>query len=187
MICKKCSQEIDDKAKFCPNCGEPQNVTAEEPTPESAPAPESTPTPESTPAPETLHTAAPDQVYTYAQEPVQDSVYTANQNTAQNTPYTANQGYPGGNNMYQAPEPQINTTLYMVLSILTTICCCLPLGIVSIVFATKINSAQKVGMMDEARNCAKKAKMFMIIGVIVGAIVNTIYFVTVVGSWGYYY
>ena len=41
------------------------------------------------------------------------------------------------------PEKQISGTPYIIFSILVTLCCCLPLGIVSIVYASKINSLRE--------------------------------------------
>ena len=82
----------------------------------------------------------------------------------------------------------INTTPYLVFAILTTICCCIPLGIPAIVFASKINTAQMSGRMDEARDCAKKAKIFSIIAAVVGVVGGIIYFLLVaIGSSSYYY
>lgn len=59
---------------------------------------------------------------------------------------------------------------YLVWSILTTLFCCVPFGIVSIVYAVKANSAYDAGNFDEHTRCADKAKMWMIIGAVVGFI-----------------
>lgn len=39
---------------------------------------------------------------------------------------------------------------YLALAIITTILCCLPLGIVSIVFSTQVNSKYAIGDYDGA-------------------------------------
>ena len=44
-------------------------------------------------------------------------------------------------------KPEINYVPYLVLSIISTVCCCLPFGIVGIVFSEKINSAMNVGLV----------------------------------------
>lgn len=53
-----------------------------------------------------------------------------------------------------------------------TLCCCLPLGIVSIVYASKINSLQNAGDYEGAKAAAKKAKIFMIVGAVGGLIAS---------------
>lgn len=49
---------------------------------------------------------------------------------------------------------------YLIPSILTTIFCCLPLGIVGIVFATQVNNKWTIGDYAGAEDSARKAKMF---------------------------
>lgn len=66
----------------------------------------------------------------------------------------------------------INGTPYLVFSILTTLCCCLPLGIAAIVFSSKINSLQNSGDYAGAQAAAKKAKILCIVGVVGGLIAS---------------
>lgn len=73
---------------------------------------------------------------------------------------------------YNQPGEQIKSTPYLIFSILTTICCCLPLGIVGIVYASKIDSLQRMGDYEGARDAAKKAKIFIIVGVIGGLLAS---------------
>lgn len=80
------------------------------------------------------------------------------------------------NNCNHTPETTINSTVYLVLAILSTLCCSVLLGIPAIIFASKISVAQQAGMMDEAREYAKKAKIFLIIGGGVGLIYYIIRF-----------
>ena len=56
-------------------------------------------------------------------------------------------------------EPPQN---YLVWAILSTVLCCLPLGIVSIVFAAQVNSKWAVGDAAGARDSSEKAKKFAI-------------------------
>jgi hypothetical protein len=51
---------------------------------------------------------------------------------------------------------------YLVWSILSTIFCCMPLGIVSIVFAAQVNSKWAAGDAAGARDASEKAKKFAI-------------------------
>ena len=82
-----------------------------------------------------------------------------------------NQGYYNPNNGGQS----VNSTPYVIFAILTTVLCCLPLGIASIIYASKINSLQNAGDYAGAQQAAKKAKTFAIIGAVVGLIVSVIY------------
>lgn len=67
------------------------------------------------------------------------------------------QGYypPGG---YQNPYPNIKSPL--IWSILSMIFCCWPLGLVSIIYATQVNSLLSIGAFQAAQENADKAKMW---------------------------
>ncbi|MBO7562027.1 MAG: CD225/dispanin family protein [Bacteroidales bacterium] len=78
------------------------------------------------------------------------------------------QGYPYGN---QPPKPSNN----LVWGILTTICCCLPFGIVSIVFAAKVDSLYYSGRYEEAQTAARKAGTWAVVAAIVGFLSSCAY------------
>ncbi|HUH70321.1 MAG TPA: CD225/dispanin family protein [Mycobacterium sp.] len=59
---------------------------------------------------------------------------------------------------------------YLVWAILCTVLCCLPLGIVSIVYSTKVSELWAQGRYAEAQSAADNAKKWAIIGAIVGAV-----------------
>ena len=136
--------------------------------------------------------------HVYQEAPAQET-YTS----AQNNPYygtgqtysdqTSDQQYGGnqGQTSYQnqAPQTPINWVPYLVLSIICTLCCCLPFGIVGIVYAAKINSSMAAGNYEEAKNAAKSAKIWIIASAVVGLIVEVIYiiFAFIGGVGGYYY
>ncbi len=63
---------------------------------------------------------------------------------------------------------------YLVWAILCTVLCCLPLGIVSIVYSTKVSGLWAQGRYAEAQAAADSAKKWAIIGAIVGAVVAVI-------------
>jgi hypothetical protein len=63
-----------------------------------------------------------------------------------------------------------NVQNYLVPAILSTIFCCLPLGVVSIIFATQVNSKVATGDIEGAMEASKKAKMFMFIAVGLGVL-----------------
>lgn len=81
---------------------------------------------------------------------------------------------------------------YLALAIISTILCCLPTGIVSIVYATKVNSLYEDGKYDEANSASKKAKTWGLISVVAALFVWIIYiaifgvaFLGAIGSGGY--
>lgn len=69
------------------------------------------------------------------------------------------------------PKPDNN----LVMAILCTICCCLPLGIVGIIKATKVDSYYNAGQYALAKQSADEAKKYSMIGIVVGGIVSVIY------------
>jgi hypothetical protein len=62
--------------------------------------------------------------------------------------------------MKRIDVPQNPPPNYLVWAILTTIFCCLPFGIVSIVFAAQVNSKWQAGDYDGALNASKNAKIW---------------------------
>ncbi len=54
---------------------------------------------------------------------------------------------------------------YLALAIISTILCCLPTGIVSIIYATKVNSAYEDGKYDEANRASRNAKTWGIVSI----------------------
>jgi hypothetical protein len=70
-------------------------------------------------------------------------------------------------------QPQINNNL--VWAILTTVFCCLPLGIVSIVFAAQVNGKLAAGDVAGAMDSAKKAKTWAMASAGVGVVLVLLY------------
>lgn len=73
------------------------------------------------------------------------------------------------------PKPNNN----LVWGILTTILCCLPLGIVSIISASKVDSLYEQAKYADAQKAADDAKKYALWAVGVGAVVWLIYFILV--------
>lgn len=71
----------------------------------------------------------------------------------------------------QEPPPQN----YLVWAILATIFCCLPLGIVSIVFAAQVNSKWQSGDYAGARLASKNARLWALIALIAGIVMAGIF------------
>lgn len=78
---------------------------------------------------------------------------------------------PGYEPMPSAPAPQN----YLVWAILSTIFCCLPLGVVSIVFAAQVNSKWQAGDYAGAQDASRKARQFALWSTIIGVIVGILY------------
>lgn len=169
MNCTNCYQEIPDGSRFCPHCGAKQ--------------------PEPAAQTETDQSAS-DAYSTYTQ------TNSTQQDTQYQDPNAQNYGYDYQNSQYQTPpvyqsayEPEkpINWVPYLVLSIISTVCCCLPFGIVGIVYAAKINSAMNAGDYAEAERSARLAKIWIIVAFVVGIIVNVIYTLMIFTGIGNYY
>ncbi|MBA2477612.1 MAG: CD225/dispanin family protein [Sporichthyaceae bacterium] len=88
------------------------------------------------------------------------------------------QPQPGG---YPAPPPPN----HLVMAIVTTVACCLPLGIVSLVYSNKVNTLWQTGRHAEAIEASNKAKTWWIASIVVGVVAIVIYLVVVVGVIGF--
>ncbi|HWY01284.1 MAG TPA: CD225/dispanin family protein, partial [Mycobacterium sp.] len=87
-------------------------------------------------------------------------------------------GWPGQQPGWPGQQPgwpgQRAPDNYLVWAILTTVFCCLPLGIVSIMYSTKVSGLWSQGRYAEAQAAADNAKKWAIISAIVGAVVGVI-------------
>lgn len=180
MNCINCYQEIPEGSKFCPHCGAAQsNPAAGEPV---------NPQPEASAQTETGEQNT-QQNSQYEDTPDYNAGYTSD---CQNNPYQSSpyQTSPVYQSSYEQEEP-VNWVPYLVLSIITMVCCCVPFSIVGIVYSAKINSAVNAGDYEGARRAAKTAKIWIIVSAIVGFIANIILFILfssgISGSYYYYY
>ena len=69
---------------------------------------------------------------------------------------------------------------YLALSIISTILCRLPTGIVSIIYATKVNSSYEDGNYDEANKASKNAKTWGLVSIGV-AVVGWLIYILIFG------
>lgn len=69
---------------------------------------------------------------------------------------------------------------YLALSIISTILCCLPTGIVSIIYATKVNSSYEDGNYDDANKASKNAKTWGLVSIGV-AVVGWLIYILIFG------
>lgn len=75
---------------------------------------------------------------------------------------------------------------YLVWAILTTILCCLPFGIVSIVYASKVDSLYYAERYVEAHDASRKAKNWAIAAAATGIAVAIIYFIVLFTTANHY-
>lgn len=85
------------------------------------------------------------------------------------------------------PTPQMDIPTrpksWLVESILVTIFCCLPFGIVGIVNAARVNSLYDQGLYEEALNVSSKAKKWSKFGLIAGLIYLVFIIVMISMGW----
>ena len=81
---------------------------------------------------------------------------------------------------YNAPPaaaaPQAPIPNHLVWAILATLCCCLPTGIVSIVFAAQVDGKAASGDYDGARKASDNAKLWAWISLGLGLVGGLAYF-----------
>src|SRR5882757_1906002 len=87
-------------------------------------------------------------------------------------------GWPGQPSPYGGqPFPyggQQQPDNYLVWAILCTVLCCLPFGIVSLVYSNKVSGLWASGQYAESQAAANSAKKWAIIGAITGFVVYAI-------------
>lgn len=76
----------------------------------------------------------------------------------------------GGGSISGGEPP--NTTPYLIASIAMTLCCCLPLGVVGIVFSALAMGDVNKGEYAAAEQKLKNAKLTLIIGLVLGLLVG---------------
>ena len=69
------------------------------------------------------------------------------------------------NNSSLQAKPQIKD--YMVFSILTTIFCCIPFGIIAIVYSSKVSKLIAVGDFEGASNASRNSKIWNIAALVI--------------------
>lgn len=88
---------------------------------------------------------------------------------------------PPGYQSYGSPAPSgPKPDNYLVWAILSTLFCCLPLGIASIVFAAQVDGKYNSGDYAGAVDSSEKAKKFAMWGAIAGVVVIVLYVLFIV-------
>ncbi len=78
--------------------------------------------------------------------------------------------------------PQIPN--HLVWAILSTLFCCLPAGIVSIVYAAQVNGKLAAGDIAGAQESSEKAKKWAIWSAIAALVVGVLYFILIMAIGG---
>lgn len=83
-------------------------------------------------------------------------------------------------NAAAASPPGQSVPNYLVHAILVTVFCCLPFGIVGIVYAAQVNSKLSGGDYQGALDASNKAKMWSLVGFVCGLVGVGLYLVLIV-------
>lgn len=183
MKCKFCREELPEGAKVCPVCGtpvEPENEDGQEKDEaQNGDIGLNSQNPYQYGSPNQelqgrYQYGSPNQEpqgqYQYGSpEQGRNSYQYGSPDQSQN-PYqygATNQGQYQNRNNKGVPH---SGTPYIILAVFTIFVCCVPLGVVAVVYASRINSLLRSGDYEGARDSAKKAKLFSVIGIIGGII-----------------
>jgi len=71
---------------------------------------------------------------------------------------------------------------YLIPAILSTVFCCIPSGIVAIVYATRVSTLYNAGNIQGALSASKNARLWSIISVGVGLVLGVIYLIAAASS-----
>jgi uncharacterized membrane protein YjgN (DUF898 family) len=71
---------------------------------------------------------------------------------------------------------------YLIPAILCTLLCCLPTGVVAIVFAARVTSKWNAGDVAGATEASNRAKTWSIVSVAAGLVVGAIYAVIAIAA-----
>lgn len=93
-------------------------------------------------------------------------------------PQPAPQYAPGQTYSDPSAYEQMPTT-YLGWAIAATLLCCLPLGVVSIVYATQVSSKWNMGDKEGARNSSKQARTWLLASVISAAVFYFLYILAI--------
>ena len=113
------------------------------------------------------------QMSDFQQPYAQARPYAQQQPYAQQRPYTQQQPYA------QQPYAQVssaqmpcNIPTHMANAVAATLCCCIPFGIVAIVYASKASTLVALGRIPEAVDAPNKANMWSWIAAACGLVTN---------------
>lgn len=83
-------------------------------------------------------------------------------------------GVPFGVNAPFGAMPEVKIPNYLVQSILVTLCCCLPFGVVAIIYAAQVSTKQQAGDIAGAMLASQNAKKWCWVALAVGLVTSLI-------------
>ena len=89
------------------------------------------------------------------------------------------------NSPQQEVQPPVCPKTWLVESILVTLLCCLPFGIVGIVYSSKVSSKFDAKLYDEAKRASDEAGKWTKIGFFCGIGICVIYFIVMLLAGGF--
>ena len=82
-------------------------------------------------------------------------------------------------NITDTDTPWRRPSTYLPLAIIVTICCCIPFGIISILYGAKVDSCWNSGNETEARENSRKARNWALWGIAIYAVIFIVYWALV--------
>ncbi len=64
---------------------------------------------------------------------------------------------------------------YLVWSVVMTVLCCLPAGVVAIIFSSQVSSKFYAGDFEGAKRASERAQIWIIVSFVLGVLGNTLY------------
>ncbi len=110
------------------------------------------------------------QAYQQSPQPQQQAYQQPQQQAYQQPQQSQQQPYQAQQQGYQQPRTPMRPENNMLWGILCTVFCCLPLGIIAIVFSNKVNTLYDSGDYSGAQEAADNAKKYAVMGAICGLV-----------------
>lgn len=104
-----------------------------------------------------------------------------NSQNSQNS-YNSYNSYDRNRQNPQAPQEPMPPT-YLVWAVLCTVLCCLPAGIVAIVFASQVSQKYFAGDIEGAKRSSRIAEIWIIVSFVIGVLWGTLYIPLTIAGW----
>lgn len=83
---------------------------------------------------------------------------------------------------YGTPYGQEKPSTYLGLAIAVTILCCIPFGVLAIVYASKVDDCWYSGRTEEALEYSRKARNWSVIGAVLSIVFWIVYVILVIAG-----
>ena len=137
MKCPNCHAECSEQASACEFCAQPLTADSEQRPPAF-----------STPRP-----SAPPPIPDFGPPPVPASFDSDN-------PYASSDSSSYGSPQLPAHEVPNHLPLSILAAVLTLCCCCIPFGIIPVIFSTQVNSKLAIGDYAGAQSASNNARLW---------------------------